>query len=188
MAEGRNEVPQKLNIVTTISDVPYKGFDIVLKCAKILSDELHVDFEWNVFGNLNVGNKKKSKLEALNIKLRGVANAQMIDFLTKCTCLVHPSYIDNSPNSVCEAQILGCPVVAQYVGGVRSLIDNNKTGILVPANDPYQMAVYIQQLHEDKQLNLRIGKESKIKALRRHDKQKITDNLIHIYNNIISTI
>jgi glycosyltransferase involved in cell wall biosynthesis len=185
-ADGRKNLPEKLVIVTTISDVPYKGFDMVVKCAHIIKEQICKDFEWNVFGNIDenkIEKKYRGLLKKNNVILRGVANAEtLIEYLSNCTCFVHPSYIDNSPNSVCEAQILGCPVVAQYVGGVPSLINHEETGILVPANDPYQMAIYIKKLFEDRLYNIRIGEESRIQALKRHNKGVITDNLIHIYH------
>ena len=189
--EGRLNRPKTLSIVTTISDIPYKGFDVILKCSEILKAELKVDFEWNVFGNFNVNNKGKKirkQLEENHVILRGVADATtLIEYLTKCTCFVYPSYIDNSPNSVCEAQILGCPVIAQYVGGVPSLIEHGVTGILVPANDPYQMAIYIKRLYDDNVLNNKIGFAARNKALERHNPSVIADNLIRIYKQILNT-
>jgi len=56
---------------------------------------------------------------------------EMVEAMKISRFMVHPSYIDNSPNSICEAQILGLPVVATNVGGVESLIENGKTGLLI---------------------------------------------------------
>ena len=99
---------------------------------------------------------------------------------------IHPSYIDNSPNSICEAQMLGCPVIATNVGGIPSLIDNGVDGLLVPANDPYQMASLIKELHENKTLQISISNNAKIKAINRHDKSIITNQLLNIYKYIIN--
>lgn len=188
-AEGRLYQPSKLTITTTISGVPYKGFDVVLKCAKLLKEVLALDFDWYVFGDINPKEEEKRlriNCSKNNIHIMGVANA---DDLAQCishsTCYVHPSYIDNSPNSICEAQMLGCPVVAQYVGGIPSLIEQGINGVLVPANDPYQMAVFINRLHRDKEYNASLSSRAKKTAYERHDKKKICDNLVNIYNKII---
>ena len=107
--------------------------------------------------------------------------------ITNSTVYVHPSYIDNSPNSVCEAQILGVPVIAANVGGLPSIINNGETGFLVPANDPYQMAYLIHLLQKDEILNQRIGENAHLQALKRHDRNTIIKQLLEVYDNILSS-
>lgn len=57
--------------------------------------------------------------------------------------------IDNMPVSVIEAMALGLPVVSTDVGGIPYLIDNGKTGLLVPSNNPDAMVEAIQKLLTD---------------------------------------
>ena len=68
----------------------------------------------------------------------------------------HPSYIENSPNSVCEAQILGLPVIACNVGGLSTIISHNHSGILIPSND-YSGASYIKEICMNEALAKRIS-------------------------------
>lgn len=182
-------IPDKLKVITTISSPLYKGFDLVLKTAKIIKENLKIDFIWKVFGDINpryIENIIGITCDDVNVKLMGVAQAETIkEEILCCTCFFHPSYIDNSPNSVCEAQILGCPVISTNVGGISSLINDNITGFLIPANDPYQAAYLIKLLHSDISLNQRIGHTGKEIALKRHDKQKIIKELICVYNQIL---
>ena len=187
---GERKLPNKLVILSTISKATYKGFDMILKTANVLKNVMHLDFEWNVFGNVNPEPYKRIlqlKYHDLNINLNGVASAKELrNELLCCTCYLHPSYIDNSPNSVCEAQILGIPVIACNVGGVSSLIDDEKTGFLIPANDPYQAAYHVKKIFENIELNKEIGYSSKEMALIRHDKDYIVHGLINIYNRTLS--
>lgn len=184
-------LPSDLRIVTTISSPLYKGFDLILKTAKILKETLHLNFTWEVFGNINPQFIEKNTgitYESVNIKLCGVAQAEEIkQKILNCTCFFHPSYIDNSPNSVCEAQILGCTVISTNVGGIPSLITDNVNGFLIPSNDPYQAAYLICQLYKDTVLNENIGNNAKMVAVQRHDKQKIVSSLIGNYQQIIDS-
>lgn len=186
--DAERQIPQRLTITTTISVAIYKGFDVVLKTADILKNEMHLDFEWNVFGNVNPSLMEKVtglRHEDLNINLCGVASAETIhDTLLHSTLYVHPSYVENSPNSVCEAQLTGIPVVASNVGGTSSLVEHGKTGFIFPVTDPYMAAYYIERLASDRELNIRIGQQAREVALRRHDKDEIVAQLLRTYEEI----
>ena len=99
---------------------------------------------------------------------------------------VHTAYIDNSPNSICEAQLLGVPIISTYVGGIGSLINNKEDGILVPANDPWIMAQTIIDLSKDIKLSNKLSKNAIIKARKRHDIQKIRYALYNCYETILA--
>lgn len=183
-------IPSKLTIITTISSPLYKGFDLILKTAEILKNSIKLDFEWKCFGNIKpelvekiVGIKHKD----VNIKIMGVATSeQLIEEELSATLYFHSSYIDNSPNSLCEAQILGLPVISTNVGGISSLIIDKENGFLIPSNDPYQGAYLIELLYKDKNLNIQIGNIAKRDAKKRHDRKEIIQSITNIYNNVLN--
>ena len=177
-----------LLITSTLSDALYKGLDLVIKTATILVKE-HCEFEWRIIG-VDYGSQtalllKKiynSEYASLNISLLGVKNTdEIINLLGETTLYVHTSYIDNSPNSLCEAQILGVPVIATNVGGVSSLIENGKDGFLVPANDPYLLASRIVKLGDNQVFLNNISEQAREKAQKRHSKENILNQLIDAY-------
>lgn len=182
------DLPNKLTIVTTISSPLYKGYDLVLKTAMMLKTK-GVDFVWKCFGNINPSVVEKQlgmKHKDINVSLCGVASAEQLrDEISNATVYVHTSYIDNSPNSLCEAQILGCTPIATYVGGIPSLIKNGETGYLVPANDPYQLAFLLEDLFLNPEKNLAIGKAAKEVALVRHNPNQIVDKLLNDLQSLL---
>lgn len=182
-------IPEKLTIVTTISNPPYKGFDLLLKTAYFLKNNLGIDFEWQAFGNIDptIAERRYGiNCKDVNVKLMGVASS---DELRKAelsaTIYVHTSYIDNSPNSLCEAQMLGVACISTNVGGILSLIEDGKTGFIVPANDPYQMTYLINKLYRDKDLNISLGKAAHEAALKRHNKDTIVNDILNIYEKVV---
>ena len=182
-------LPKKTTIITTISSAPYKGYDMVLKTAKILKRDLNMDFVWKCYGDIEPKWIEKFvgiSHEDVNVELCGVVDSpQLQEAEANATLYFHPSYIDNSPNSLCEAQMMSLAVVATFVGGIPSLIDNGIDGFLVPANDPYQAAYHIERLANDEDLNIAMGEKAREKAMKRHDKNEISKQLLAVYCSVL---
>ena len=178
----------KLILVSTISKTSYKGFDLILKTAKLLHDLKKIDFKWNVFGIQDYKEwemKLGIKCSEVNIFLKGVADSStLVKNIQESDIFIHPSYIDNSPNSICEAQLIGIPVISTNVGGISSLIENEETGLLIPANDPYTLVARIMEIKTNKEKAICLGENARSKAILRHDKEKITTDLLKAYNHI----
>ena len=73
------------------------------------------------------------------------------------------------PLAVLEAMAAGKPVVATAVGGVPELIEDGKTGILVPPRNPETLAKGILRLVKDADLRQRMGKAARERAQERFD-------------------
>lgn len=184
---GNEEGPK--GIISVISRPWYKGCDLILKTANLLSRFTDIDFEWQVYGIPEMRfyeHKYGIKAEHVHIKVMGTASAdELVKALCHSSCYVHSSYIDNSPNSICEAQILGVPVLATHVGGISSLVKDGESGVLFPANAPYTLASLIKQVSHDRNLAETLSKGARKQALVRHDPESIKQTLIQIYKQII---
>jgi glycosyltransferase involved in cell wall biosynthesis len=122
-----------------------------------------------------------------NVILHGSVDAAGIcRIYADCFCLYHPSLIDNSPNSVCEAQVAGLPVVATRVGGVPSLIMDGQTGILVEKNDADGHYHALENLFWDVDLQRCVSHNSRELARRRHDKRAIVERTVDTYQKLAS--
>jgi glycosyltransferase involved in cell wall biosynthesis len=109
--------------------------------------------------------------------------AELVAWGRRCFCLLHPSYIDNSPNSVCEAQMLGLPVVASDVGGVSSLVAHEETGLLSTLA-PAELAEHVRRLYHDPALRQRLAAAARTEAQRRHDPSTIVQRTLDLYRTL----
>jgi glycosyltransferase involved in cell wall biosynthesis len=100
--------------------------------------------------------------------------------------LVHPSYLDNSPNSVAEAMAAGLPVIASNVGGIPSMIDHNETGILVEPRNPRDLALAIISLLRSDSERQRLAHRASAVARERHLPNKVAAQAICIYRDVIA--
>lgn len=189
-AEKWKYQPGKLTLVSTLSPTIYKGFDVILKAAKVLQ-EAGIEFNWNIIGIRSKHSivRKIEKLcglhsADLNINYIGIKQPEeMIDILLNATIYVHPSYIDNSPNSLAEAQYLGLPTVATNIGGIPTMMDYNEKHMASPVI-PHSLAVRIIKLHQE----ISEGKYDNtlnIIAQERHNPTKIVEELKKAYRTII---
>lgn len=189
----QNATKTVFTILSTLSPTIYKGIDVVLKAAQQLTNLCNVQFEWKIAGVdastqllKLIENKEKISHKKVNITLLGKLNAiQLINEMKEADVFVHPSYIDNSPNSVCEAQLMGLPIIACNVGGLSSLITHKENGILVPSNGVYELVHYLQQLYNNPSLRQQLGNKAQEIAKERHQPKKITENLLAAYLTIL---
>lgn len=191
-SEERQNDSNKFIILSTLSPTIYKGIDVILRTAKQLSNLSDVEFEWRIIG-LEASSellkfferKENIRHHSVHIKLMGKKNSnEIIDEMMMADVFVHPSYIDNSPNSVCEAQLLGLPVIACNVGGVGSLLTHEENGILVPSNGVYEIVHYLNSFYKNPALKSKIGQKAMETAYIRHNKDQILSQLISAYKEI----
>jgi glycosyltransferase involved in cell wall biosynthesis len=179
--------------LSTIQAKTYKGLETILETAILLKRINKFPFKWQVAGipadDLIVKifeRKIGKKFSDYNIVLRGrLTAAELIEAQLDADIFIHPSHIDNSPNSVCEAMLLGMPVIATFTGGTGSLLKDNEEGILLQDGDPYAMAGAVMELANDPARAARLGKAARERALRRHNPDTIVKELIGIYSQIV---
>jgi glycosyltransferase involved in cell wall biosynthesis len=171
----------------------YKGFDIILQASKLLKDKFNLNFEWNIYGIKKddtlvklFENLTGIKSSQYNIKLHGPVDTETLCLkLKESSMFVHPSYIENSPNSVCEAMLLGVPVLAANVGGVPSLICSEYDGILFGKGDYFSLAVKIAELVKNKGEMIRLGTNARETARKRHCPERILGQVKTVYSRLL---
>ena len=102
----------------------------------------------------------------------------------KSHVFVSPSSIENSPNSVGEAMLLGVPTIASDVGGVKNMLTHNKEGIIYQHDAPYMLAYYICLLFSNDELALKFSENAKRHAEVTHDREGNLNTMLEIYEVI----
>ena len=176
-------------ITSIVNDALYKGCDVILRTAKILS-EMNINYQWNIVGinNLNVIERLvRIRHDDLHINLLGrLGGNQVAHLLRNSSVFVHVSYIENSPNCVCEAQYIGVPVIATNAGGTSSLVKDGYSGLIIGKNDPFNLANLIVEMSINTTLCEEISKQEILTAEERHQGGKISSDLMNIYKEIIN--
>ncbi len=178
-------------LFTTTGSNLYKGLETILKAANQL-DKLKINYKWHIAGvspndELVRLTERTFKIKASkNIVFLGkLSEEELVAQLLKATIYIMISHIENSPNNLCEAMILGLPCIASDVGGTSSLLTNKEDGLLIQDGDCWVLAGAVLELMDAKEIAIKYGENARKKALLRHNPKRIVDELLEIYNSIL---
>jgi L-malate glycosyltransferase len=86
---------------------------------------------------------------------------------------------------VAEAMLAGLPVVATNVGGIRDIVDDGKTGILVPPFEPPELARAIRRLYESAALRLAMANAGTERARERFGAERYARDVSELYQRVL---
>ncbi|MGN0978397.1 MAG: glycosyltransferase family 4 protein [Faecousia sp.] len=116
--------------------------------------------------------------------LGSLSAEQMKTAFLEANAFVLPSTIENSPNSLGEAMLLGVPCAASDVGGVSNLLASPGEGFVYQSTAPYMLAFYLKQIFAMEEKAVSLGKAARAHALRTHDPEKNLETMLHIYEEL----
>jgi glycosyltransferase involved in cell wall biosynthesis len=182
----------KIILFTTSGNSYFKGFETLCHCLNVLN-EIGLSIEWRVAGiskdslinkitRQHLGkNYPKSDL----VLLGSIEESNLIRNMQESHIYIMPSHIENSPNNLCEAMIIGMPCVATFAGGTSSMLEDGKEGVLIQDGDPWVMAGAILEIINNSSIAEIYAKNARERALKRHNKAIIISELIETYSKII---
>jgi glycosyltransferase involved in cell wall biosynthesis len=143
-----------------------KGFHVLRVALKTLKRKGH-DFE------LVVTSKRKFKEDYIS-SAGWLDQDQLIRLYQKSDICVVPS-IWQEPFGIVAVEAMACgkPVIASKVGGLQNIVEDGKTGFLVPPGDPKALSEKIEILLTNPKLRQEMGEKGREKAEREYDWDKI---------------
>ncbi|WP_321326662.1 glycosyltransferase family 4 protein [uncultured Parasphingorhabdus sp.] len=111
---------------------------------------------------------------------------QMAERMRRSHVVVLSSLIENSPNTLAEAMLMGVPAVPSYVGGVPSMAQDEKEVLYYRAGDPAMLAWQLQRVFEDDDLAEKLSEAARIRASATHDPETIIETLVNAYHTVVA--
>ena len=194
---------ERHRIFVSQGDYPLKGFHILLRALPSLIKE-YPDLEVYCAGN-NIFRTDR-KLSALRISaygeyLRQLAHREQVaghvhmigtqdaegilKQLEQANVFVCPSVLENSPNALAEAMLAGVPVVAAAVGGIPSMLEQEKEGLLFEGGDVRELARSIKRIFDNDTLAASLGGAASKRAHVVHDPDEGYRQLKRIYKEMM---
>lgn len=110
--------------------------------------------------------------------------ADIPDLMRAFDLFVLPSLAEGISNTVLEAMATGLPVVATWVGGNVELVEDRRSGMLVPPANPEAMAVAIASYFMDEEQGSRHGRA----GLRKIETQFSLEAMINGYRAVYDAV
>lgn len=95
------------------------------------------------------------------------------------------SVIENSPNTLGEAMMLGMPCVSSYAGGAPGMARDETEALFFRAGDPVTLAYQIKRLFDSEALCARLGEAAHARAMQTHDPDANLQDLLSAYRAIL---
>lgn len=178
---------------TTTGNATYKGLETIAEACWLLQ-QMGVEIEWRIAG-LEVTDWSVRAAKTLLHKkfpnsglvfLGRCSAAQIIDSMQSAHAYAMASHIENSPNNLAEAMLVGMPCVASLAGGTATYVAHNKNGILVQPGEPYGLAAALNHLRLNPEKAAVLGAEARKTALDRHNPEKIKQQITVAYAQILN--
>tara|TARA_B100000886_G_scaffold340197_1_gene308373 strand:- start:4969 stop:6108 length:1140 start_codon:yes stop_codon:yes gene_type:complete len=181
-----NKIPTISLVARMLED---KGIYEFVEAVKILHYK-NIKGRFLLIGDIDKKNPtslKQSELEEWNDKkiikwLGWVNDVNKILLETDILCL--PSYREGLPKSLLEGAAIGLPLVSTNTVGCREVVLEGVNGYLVPIKESKKLSLAIQKLIEDKELRLRMGRESLRIAKTEFSSEIINSQTLSIYDQL----
>ena len=196
-----HEMCDKHRIYVSQGSYPLKGIHILIRALAMIEDE-YPNMQCRIGGEdlcKNQAITHKWGISYSNFVIRLIehyglqdhvhyigfqSEEQVINELRHANCFVMPSLMENSPNALGEAMLLGVPCIASRVGGIPTLLEEDVEGLLYTDQDVSELASKIKECFDNEILCNELSKNGRLRALKTHDIKTNALTLLDIYRTI----
>jgi phosphatidyl-myo-inositol dimannoside synthase len=190
---ARLNLPDSARIVFTAGRlVSKKGFEYLIDASARLARRWP-DLKMVIAGGGDLDDALRARARdagvgAAVIFMGSVAHHDMPALLAAADIVAVPSIrdeagnVDGLPNVVMEALASGTPIVATPAGGIASVVEDGRTGLLVPERDADALAAGIESLLTDADRRASIGRAARHDVDEKYTWERVATRFAQIYD------
>lgn len=198
-AKSRLNIPQNTNLLLFVGRIePLKAVDTIIEALDIIwSDHPEVleTIRLGIIGG-NPNDPADPEISRLKNMVAQLDLTPFVDFVgakdqsllpyyyVAASAVLVPSDYESFGMVALEAMASGTPVIASEVGGLAFLVQDDKTGFLVPSRDPAALADRITRLLKSPEKQAYMRRES-AELARRYTWTAIADQLLTVFGDVV---
>jgi glycosyltransferase involved in cell wall biosynthesis len=162
---GKLQLPQDSVVCTAVGRlVTVKGYDVLISAMGQIASQVPrlyclIVGEGECKEELSA-QIREAGLEA-RVRLLGYyAREDAMSILKSSDIFVMPSRYEGTPIALLEAAALACPILASATGGIPELVQHEEHALLVPPNDPRELAQGLMKLTLDREYARSLGQNA----------------------------
>lgn len=154
---------------------PWKGIYELIEAARHFRDD--------IFIFAGTGALPEHPDNCINI---GAIEPGRVPRLMNCAdCLILPSYTEGLPNVLMEALSCSVPVIATNVGGCPEVVQDRKTGLLIPPKNISALSEALYWMKEHPSERIMMGEEGRRDMIERYEIKKLIRQMINIHRTLL---
>ena len=168
-----------------------KGFTELFETCLILWEEGYV-FKLNIAGEIDLENKSTlTRKEIIDISINKNINfhgkvLDMKKIYSKTDIVVLPSWREGLSKSLIEASSMSLPIITTDVPGCKEIIENERSGIIVPLKNKFLLKKAIKELIQNPQLGINYGKKAREIVKNKFEASYINKKIVDLYKRVLS--
>jgi len=184
-----SSVPNNHEILTVGRHIKRKGHDYLIKAmTKVIKE--YPDARLNITSNGPQTPHLKNLAKKLNLNKYiifhdRVNDEELLRLYKQCRVFCHPSLSEGFCHTTLEAMATGRPVVSTNTSG-SDMVENGKTGFLVPTADSEAIADNILKILSDDKLTHKMGIEARKRVEEEYDWNIIAEEYYKLYKEMIT--
>jgi glycosyltransferase involved in cell wall biosynthesis len=188
-ATSKAPAAQRVGLIANVS--PVKGIEVFLEAVAVVAARFP-KCEFLIVGRMDTKCEYSEKIlacvQSLNlgdrVKLLGYQE-NIRNILQELDVLVSSSHYESFGRTLIEAMACEVAVVATAVGGIPEVIDNGRTGLLVPPADPTALATAVCTLLDDPDLRRSLSRSGRLSAIAQFGLDVHGQRIVDLYDSVL---
>lgn len=172
-----------------------KGYDYLLQACRMLT-ESGLEFQLTLAGDGPRSMQLKHLAKKLGISDRvsfpGFIRYDAVsDLFLSSDLFLMPSVVHSSgdrdgiPTVIMEALMHRLPVIATDVSGIAEVIEDGKTGLLIPEKDPSAIATAVRRMTQDREFAVTTAEQGREKVRKQFDPECNHRKVLDLYTRLL---
>jgi glycosyltransferase involved in cell wall biosynthesis len=128
---------------------------------------------------------RRRRLEEKVIFAGRIAHDELPAYYHACDLYVHVSFYEGLAKAMVEAAASGKPIVATAFPGVEAIVQDGKTGVVVPVGDPKRLALELIRLLQDPGRMEQLGVNARNDVAGRFARREMIESVVSIWRSVV---